>query len=65
MKTYKYRIYPSSAQETMLERQLEECRWLYNKILETRKDTYEQEGKSLGLYDTQNMIPGFKKSVLL
>jgi putative transposase len=39
---------------------LEECRWLYNKILETRKNTYEQDGKSLGLYDTQNMIPAWK-----
>ena len=61
MKTYKYRIYPTKAQETILEKQLEECRWLYNKILETRKNTYEQDGKSLGLYDTQNMIPGWKK----
>lgn len=39
---------------------LEECRWLYNKILETRKNAYEQDGKSLGLYDTQNMIPSWK-----
>ena len=60
LKTYKYRIYPSKAQETSLEKMLEECRWLYNKILETRKNAYEQDGKSLGLYDTQNMIPGWK-----
>lgn len=61
MKTYKYRIYPTKAQETSLGKMLEECRWLYNKILETRKNTYEHNGKSLGLYDTQNMIPGWKK----
>ncbi|MCX6047435.1 MAG: helix-turn-helix domain-containing protein, partial [Chloroflexi bacterium] len=30
LKTYKYRIYPSKAQTTILEQQLEECRWLYN-----------------------------------
>lgn len=60
MKTYKYRIYPTTAQETTLNKMLEECRWLYNKVLETRKNSYEQEGKSLGLYDTQNMIPGWK-----
>jgi putative transposase len=60
LKTYKYRIYPTKAQETSLDKMLEECRWLYNKILETRKSTYEQDGKSLGLYDTQNMIPGWK-----
>lgn len=39
---------------------LEECRWLYNKILETRKNAWENNGVSLGLYDTQNMIPGWK-----
>lgn len=60
LKTYKYRIYPSKAQTTSLEKMLEECRWLYNKVLETRKNAYEQDGKSLGLYDTQNMIPGWK-----
>jgi putative transposase len=60
LKTYKYRIYPTKAQETSLDKMLEECRWLYNKILETRKNTYEQDGKSLGLYDTQNMIPAWK-----
>jgi len=32
MKTYKYRIYPTKAQETILSKMLEECRWLYNKI---------------------------------
>ena len=61
MKTYKYRIYPTEAQETILEKQLEECRWLYNKILETRKNSYEQQGISLGNYDTMVMIPGWKK----
>lgn len=39
---------------------LEECRWLYNKILETRKNAWEQDGKSFGLYDLQNMIPQWK-----
>ena len=60
MRTYKYRIYPTKAQETILKSMLEECRWLYNKILETRKNSYEQDGKSLRLYDTQNMIPTWK-----
>ena len=61
MKTYKYRIYPTKAQETILNKMLEECRWLYNKILETRKNTYEQQGISLGNYDTMTMIPAWKK----
>ena len=60
MKTHKYRIYPTKAQETILEQQLEECRWLYNKVLETRKNSYEVTGISLGNYDTMTMIPDWK-----
>jgi len=60
MKTYKYRIYPSKAQETQLNRQLELCRWVYNKTLETRKNSYEQNGISLSYYDTKKMLPIWK-----
>lgn len=60
MKTYKYRIYPTKAQATQLTKQLELCRWLYNKTLETRKTAYETEGKSVGHYDAIKMIPGWK-----
>lgn len=60
MRTYKYRVYPSKAQATILDKMLEECRWLYNKILETRKHSYEQDGIALGNYDTMTMIPRWK-----
>lgn len=59
-KTFKYRIYLTNGQRRILEHQLEECRWLYNKILEIRKYSYEETGISLRLYDTQNMIPDIK-----
>lgn len=60
LKTHKCRMYPTKAQETILEQMLEECRWLYNKILETRKNAWEQHQESLRLYDTQKMIPSWK-----
>ena len=60
-KTYKYRIYLTKGQRRILEVQLEECRWLYNTLLATRKQAYEQAGVSLGLYDLQNTIPAWKK----
>lgn len=60
LKTYKYRMYPTKSQATRLEQMLEECRWLYNKILETRKNAWEQEQRSLGNYDTMTMIPAWK-----
>jgi len=60
LKSYKYRIYPTKAQETQLNLQLELCRWVYNKTLETRKNAFELEGVSLGYYDTAPMLPVWK-----
>lgn len=60
--TYKYRLNPTSAQRTSLERVLELCRWVYNDTLAARKNAYEQEGKSLGLYDTNKLLTEWKAS---
>lgn len=60
MKTYKYRIYPTKAQATMLNKQLELCRWVYNQTLATRKNAFEQDGKSLTHYDTIKLLPVWK-----
>jgi putative transposase len=40
---------------------LEECRWLYNHLLERRKMLYEQEGTSLSLYQQQDTFPMLKQ----
>ena len=61
LKIYRYRIYPSKAQCTQLETQLELCRFVYNKTLATRKDAWEQRQESLGYYDTAPMLPIWKK----
>ncbi len=61
MKMYKYRIYPSKAQETQLNQQLELCRWVYNKTLETRKNAFEQDGVFVSYYDTKKMLPLWKE----
>ena len=58
--TYKYRLNPTSAQRTSLDRVLETCRRVYNDTLAIRKDTYEQAGKSLGLYDTNKLLTQWK-----
>jgi putative transposase len=54
-------MYPTKAQATILWRMLEECRWVYNKTLETRKHAYEQEGNALGYYETATMLPAWKQ----
>lgn len=61
MKTFKYRIYPTKGQKKILEKQLEECRWLYNHILQVRIETYEKTGKSLSNFDTIYLLPGIKE----
>lgn len=65
--TYKYRLFPTSAQRTSLESTLELCRFVYNETLAIRKNTYEELGKSLGLYDTNKLLTEWKadKPVLL
>jgi putative transposase len=60
-KTYKYRLYPTRKQVRKLSETLSECRWLYNHLLEVRKTTYEQEGKSLSLYQQQETFPLLKE----
>ncbi len=58
--TYKYRLFPTSAQRTSLEKVLELCRGVDNDTLAIRKETYEQTGKSISLYDTHKRLTEWK-----
>lgn len=59
-KMFAYRIYPTKKQLKSLETTLEECRWLYNQLLEKRKETYEQTGKGLTCYGQIKTFPRLK-----
>ncbi len=59
-KTFKYRIYPNRKQEKALESTLDACRWVYNHFLEQRKDAWENEQKSISMYDQSNSLSGLK-----
>jgi putative transposase len=61
-KAYKYRILPTKGQQRILNQMLEECRFVYNQTLAARKTAWEQRQESLGLYDTQSLLPGWKKT---
>jgi putative transposase len=61
MKNFRYRIFPTKKQLKTLESTLDECRWLYNHLLEMRKTTWEQEGKSLSCYGQQATYPMLKE----
>jgi putative transposase len=59
-KTYQYRLYPNKEQTFKLLGQFEECRWLYNHLLNQRKDGWENNQTSISAYDQQKYITELK-----
>src|SRR5229473_6695947 len=60
-KMFQYRIYPTRKQVHKLNETLDECRWLYNHLLENRKHAYAQTGKGLSCYEQQSTYPLLKQ----
>jgi putative transposase len=63
MKTYKYRLYPTSEQIARLESILETCRNLYNAALAERRYAYRQQRKHIGRLQQLNQLPGMKEDI--
>src|SRR5256714_13692430 len=61
LKMYQYRLYPSKKQVQKLNETLDECRWLYNHLLEMRKTAYERDGISLTCFQQQYTFPVLKQ----
>jgi putative transposase len=57
----KYRLYPTAAQETVLDRTLATCRDVYNSLLHERKHDYEAKGTSPSRYEQQKHFPRWSK----
>jgi len=57
MITYKFRLYPSKEQEEKLLFILEQCRWLYNKLL----SIINESKKMLSKREMQSMLPKLKE----
>jgi len=60
LKSYRYRIYPSNAQQTALERWLALCCELYNAALQERRDAYRIAHQCISYRDQQNQLPEIK-----
>ena len=60
LKAYQFRLNPSHHQRTLLLQTLDTCRWVYNETLATRKSAWEQEQKSLSLYETNKLLTSWK-----
>src|ERR1700676_137366 len=61
LKNYQYRIYPTKKQQRTLDTHLEECRTLYNHLLEMRNTAYERDGISLSCFQQQKTYPVLKE----
>lgn len=60
-KNFKYRLYPTKAQQHKLELTLDLCRELYNAAVEERRAAYKMKGVSLNYFDQQNQLPAIKE----
>jgi putative transposase len=63
LKTYRYRLKPTKSQVTILERQLELCRFVYNDTLAYRKNAWELEQRTVKRFETQDRLPQLKLEV--
>jgi putative transposase len=61
-KTFRYRLYPSTAQERALLFTLDECRWLYNRLLEERQEAHKEGRDGTSIYAQINRLPDLKSS---
>jgi putative transposase len=59
--SYKYRLFPTSEQEVLLNKHFGCVRFLYNHFLSLRIDAYKTEKKSVGYFETKRLIPNLKQ----
>src|SRR5689334_12813941 len=60
-KSYKFRIYPTKEQESLLSRHFGHCRFVFNRFLNERKEKYINEKISLTYYDNAGTLTKLKK----
>src|SRR5258707_14712743 len=60
LKTFKYRLYPTPAQEKRLVRCLDAARNWYNMCVAERKYSYALEGRSVGLHEQLRLVKCYK-----
>lgn len=49
--SYKFRLYPMSKQEWLIQQTFGACRFVWNHYPAARKEAYEQGGRTLNYYD--------------
>ena len=61
-RTYKFRLYPTTPQQTTLTQWLTTCRMLYNKGLAERKDAWNTHQHSVSYYEQATQLKAAKKT---
>ena len=56
LKTYKYRIYPNKEQQELIQKTFGCCRFVYNQVLQHRKELYETKKESLNKISCNNYV---------
>ena len=59
---YKYRIYPTKAQERQILKTFGCARWIYNHFLTSRKTAWTERGESSTAYTDMYGIPKLKRT---
>jgi putative transposase len=62
-KSYKYKLKPTPAQASQLERALMLCRHIYNAALEERREAWRKCGISINYYQQKAELPGIKEAL--
>lgn len=61
LRAYKYRLYPTIEQESLLNQYVGAKRWFYNFLLSEQKRRFTNKEKLLSGFDCNNLLPNLKK----
>lgn len=61
LRSYKYRLYPTIVQESLLNQFVGAKRWVYNYLLSKQKSRYLAGQPMLSAFDCNNLLPGLKQ----
>ena len=62
--SYKFRLYPTKAQEQQIQRTFGCCRYLWNHYLAQRKAVYELDGHTMNYYECAKDLTALKRSLI-
>jgi len=60
---FRYRIYPNKKQIKKLNKTLSDCCFVYNQLLENKKDAYKKNKTNLSQFDMNRIVKGFDVDV--